>query len=539
MHIDADDNIVHSTRALRSAAGALLLGLVAGCGGGGGGGTPAAAPAAAPAPAPTFDPAGPSASFAQQCAAGNSLAASALRTSTLATEKKWLRAYMDEAYLWRAEVPRVDPGLASYSGSDAYAALDAYFEALKTPQVTEGGERRDRFSFTYPTEQWKALTEQAVEPGYGVEWKVTNAQPPRQIQVAYVEPGSPAALAGLVRGDQLVSADGTSADVASQAGIDVLNGALVPPAAGEKHDFVFTRADGTTLSRSLESAGVIRTPVPLARVVSTPQGRSAGYLLFNDHLPAAEAQLIAAVRDFKAQGVGELVIDLRYNGGGYLYIASELASMVAGTARTAGKPFETLKYSALRSAENRSMPFYDTSCILVGDSCAEEKPLPMLNLSRVYVLAQSGTCSASEAIVNSLRGVGVEVILVGGKTCGKPYGFTPKDNCGISYFPIEFKGVNAQGFGDYGDGFEPSASDKAGTRFVKGCTVADDTRHGLGEASEGMLSAALGHIDSGSCSAGSVPTQARPQAQATHRGEGMSLALRRHPARSNRVLLPR
>jgi hypothetical protein len=93
----------------------------------------------------------------------------------------------------------------------------------------------------------------------------------------------------------------------------------------------------------------------------------------------------------------------------------------------------------------------------------------------------------------------VDVVLIGGKTCGKPYGFTAKDNCGISYFPIEFSGVNDQGFGDYADGFEPTASGTAGTRFVKGCTVADDTGHALGDPSEAMLASALGHVDRGSC----------------------------------------
>jgi hypothetical protein len=239
------------------------------------------------------------------------------------------------------------------------------------------------------------------------------------------------------------------------------------------------------------------------------------------------------MRNFQTQGVRELVLDLRYNGGGYLYIASELATMIAGSTRTTGQAFETLKYSARRSAENETTPFYNTSCILVGNNCTQQQPLPTLNLTRVYVLAQSGTCSASEAVVNGLRGVGVDVVLVGGKTCGKPYGFTAKDNCGISYFPIEFAGVNAQGFGDYADGFEPSGGGTAGTRFVKGCTVADDTLHALGDSAEGMLSAALGHIDNGSCPLRSVGAQAAP------RGDGLPLTLKRHPALSNRILLRR
>jgi hypothetical protein len=524
----------------------LLSSLLAACGGGGGSpGTPLLGSGSSPSGGTggssnaSFDPAGPSASFAQQCAADNTLAAANLRTSTIAVEKQWLRAYFDEAYLWRDEVPRVDPSLAAYNVADRYAAMDAYFEALKTPVQTSTGAKRDRFSFTYPTDKWKALIENSVEAGYGIEWKIASPTPPRQISVAYVESGSPADLAGITRGDLLSSTDGTDADVATNAGVDVLNAALFPDAAGSAHSFVFTRAGGASVTRSLTSAVITKTPVPIARVVTTPQGKRAGYMLFNDHTAVAEGQLITAMQGFQAQGVQELVLDLRYNGGGYLYIASELATMIAGTTRAGGQAFETERFNARRTSENETTPFYGTSCYLVGNNCTQQQPLPTLNLSRVYVLAQSGTCSASEAVVNGLRGIGVDVVLVGGKTCGKPYGFTAKDNCGISYFPIEFAGVNAQGFGDYADGFEPTVTGTPNTRFVKGCTVADDTTHALGDTSESMLATALGHLDKGQCPVLPGATAAA-RAQTASAGEGAAaLVAKRHPARENRVLLPR
>ena len=522
-----------------AAALALVLGAaLSGCGGGGGGGGEPTGGTSTPDTTSTA-PAGPSSSFAQQCAANNTLAAAGLRTSTLATEKKWLRAYFDEAYLWRDEVPAVNPTLASYSAADTYASMDNYFEALKTPTTTGTGQRRDRFSFTYPTAEWQALSQGGVEAGYGIEWAMASPTPPRQIRVAYVEAGSPADLAGVMRGDQISTVDGVSADASDSAGIDVLNAALYPSQLNASRQFVFTRTNGTTLTRSLTSSSITRTPVPMARVVTTPLGTRAGYLLFNDHNAPSEGQLISAVRSFQSQGVQELVLDLRYNGGGYLYIASELATMIAGTTRTAGQAFETLRYNNRRSGENTKEEFYNTSCYLVGNNCTRQEALPTLNLNRVYVLAQSGTCSASESVINGLRGVGVDVVLVGGKTCGKPYGFTAKDNCGVSYFPIEFAGVNAQGFGDYVDGFEPTATGTAGTRFVKGCTVADDLGHALGDASEAMLATALGHADRGSCPVltGSG-AEVHAQSAAVREG-GVALTLKRNPARSNRIWLPR
>lgn len=526
----------------RSAAGLLLLSLLAGCGGGGGGAgesvfrdvpTGGGSSGGSTGSGASPDPAGPSSSFAQQCAANNTLAAANLRTSSLETEKKWVRAYFDEAYLWRDEVPRVDPSATAYSGSNAYDALDAYFEALKSPQTTDTGARRDRFSFTYETAKWKAMSENATEAGYGIEWSSASTTPPRKLRVAYVEPGTPAASAGVQRGDELVSVDGTEADTPTAAGVDVLNEGLFPTVLGASHAFVFRRS-GVELSRSLSSASVTKNPVPQARVLTLSNGARAGYLLFNDHNLPAEQLLISAVTDFRAQGISELVLDLRYNGGGYLFIASELATMIAGTTRTTGQAFETLRFSAKRSAENETTPFFADSCIAVNGRCSSVKPLPTLNLNRVYVLAQKGTCSASEAIINGLRGVNVDVVLIGGQTCGKPYGFTAKDNCGISYFPIEFAGVNAKGFGDYADGFVPGSGSTA--RFVPGCTVADDFGRALGDTQEGMLAAAMQHAVTGQCPIG-MGTTASVRAQGGL--EGAPLHLQRHPARSNRLLLPR
>src|SRR5256885_15470283 len=99
---------------------------------------------------------------------------------------------------------------------------------------------------------------------------------------------------------------------------------------------------------------------------------------------------------------------------------------------------------------------------------------PYTTLFRSFVLTTAATCSASEAVMNGLAGVGVQVIQIGSTTCGKPYGFYPEDNCGTTYFSVEFSGVNAMGFGDYPDGFTPGA---AGGASFPGCTVADDFTH--------------------------------------------------------------
>ncbi len=473
------------TPAARSSTFAALLAigvLAAACGGGGGD------DGATDVPPDTALP--PSSSLAQQCAPSNPLAPAGQRNASLDTERRWVRSYIDEAYLWYREVPAVDATQAVYNGADVPQALDNYFNALLTPALTASGRRRDQFSFTYPTAEWDALSRQGVSAGFGAEWVLGSPTPPRNIQVAFVDPSTPAAAAGVGRGMSLVTVDGVSADDNSSAGIDRLNQAIFAPVAGRSYTFVLRDRAQVDRTFVMTAGQVTRTPVPLTRVIDTASGR-VGYITFHDHMRPAEAQLATAFQTLSQAGVSDLVLDLRYNGGGYLYIASQVGYMVAGRARTAGRTFERLQFNDKRAADNNdpdnTAPFYDTTSGFEGSGTTPSQPLPQLNLERVYVLAGPGTCSASESIVNGLRGVGVNVVQIGGTTCGKPYGFTARDNCGISYFPIEFSGTNAQGFGDYADGFSPT------------CGASDDLAHELGDASETLLATALAHRASGTC----------------------------------------
>jgi carboxyl-terminal processing protease len=519
------------------AAFALLA--LAGCGGGGGAG----AGGGGVVPPPSSGGLPPSASLANQCDAANPLAPAANKTGSLTTEKQWLRSYFDEAYLWYSEVPTVDANSANFvlpaSQVDSRGvpqSLSNYFQALKTPSVTPTGARTDRFSFTYGTEAWNRESQSGIVFGYGVEWAAISTTPPRNFTVAYVEPGSPAAAAGMQRGAKLLAVDGN--DFVSGNNVAALNSGLFPATTGENHTFTIQDVGAASpRTVSVTSGNIVKDPVQNVKTVTTANG-TVGYLTFNDFIATSEQQLIDAVRQLQAANITDLVLDMRYNGGGYLFIASELAYMIAGPGLTTGKNFETTVYNNKRSNANTNTPFYTTSCILVQSgstlSCSNtQQNLPTLNLNRVYVLASGDTCSASEAVINSLRGINVDVRLIGGTTCGKPYGFTAKDNCGVSYFPIEFKGVNAQGFGDYADGFIPGAGSLPTN--VPGCKVADDFTKQLGDPAEGMLAAALNFRATGAC----------PTAPANAKGKsGFAIGseppvLIRPPVRENRIYLPR
>ncbi len=533
---------------------ALATGLLVSCGGGGGGGSTPPPPqgtdgctvlTVSDTPAPTLlktprlleSPivsaivTQASSNYAQQCDPSNPVAPSANKSGSLTIEKQWMAAYLNENYLWYSEIPAtVDPNAAAYTGPmtslnpfGVPLPLSNYFQALKTPALTASGAKRDKFSFTYSTADWTALSQSGQTYGYGIEWATFASIPPRRWVVAMVQPNSPAAAAGIVRGDEITSADGV--DFVNGSNTAVLNAALLPATVGESHSFTFKTVSGSTRSSNIASANVTIVPVPIAK--SCPAGgQKIGYLLFTDHIATSEQQLINSINQLKAQGVSDLVLDLRYNGGGYLYIASELAYMIAGPVTTGGKIFEKLQYNDKRVADNAApaTPFYNTSCILDANfNCTNQQPLPYLGLSRVYVLAEGGTCSASESVINSLRGVGVDVKIIGSTTCGKPYGFTAKDNCGVSYFPIEFKGTNNVGYGDYSDG------------FTANCAVADDFSRQLGDPTESMFAGALALRSTGLCPGGSVPLA---KGEAAMSNPAPSYALLKPPVRENRILLP-
>ncbi|TFY99102.1 S41 family peptidase [Ramlibacter humi] len=231
-------------------------------------------------------------------------------------------------------------------------------------------------------------------------------------------------------------------------------------------------------------------PVPMVRTMTSRTGRKVGYLLFNEHSRGAQDALIAAFTSLKAANVQELVLDLRYNSGGFIYIAQAAAAMVAGPS-VDGQIFESVRYNTRRTGENAAGTFWYSNTVTVAeDNYPAGTALPQLSLPRLYVLTSQLTCSASESIINSLRGIGVQVVLIGDRTCGKPYGFHRKDNCGSAYFPIEFQVYNAQGFGEYQAGFPVQ------------CRVREDATKALGASNEPLLAAAVNYIDTGACPAG-------------------------------------
>ena len=393
------------------------------------------------------------------------------RKGTLDDEKAWLLGWSQDFYLWYGELPQLD--------ASKYTDAISYFLDLRTRATTPTGHPKDKFHFTYPTSAWEQLSQSGTSAGYGISWAEFAQSPPRIFYAAFVEPGSPADQAGIKRGAKLISVDGTALVDGDPA---PLNAGLFPANEGETHQLeVLDWGAAATRTVSMTSK-VISTPA--VRDVTVVAG-SVGYMNFNDHSADAEKLLSDAFTQLKSQNVTDLVLDLRYNGGGYIDIASEAAFMVSGVT---GKVFEREQWNDKHPERASATGFHATAPGSPFPLTAGT-PLPHLDLKTVYILTNAQTCSASEAIINGLRGVDVNVVLIGSQTCGKPYAFIPQDNCGTTYFTIQIQGVNAKGQGDYADGFVPT------------CQVADDFSHELGDPAEGMLAAALQMRAGGNCPA--------------------------------------
>lgn len=386
----------------------------------------------------------------------------------LPAQQDWLRSYMRDWYYWS--------GLSPDPAPEGYDTLADYFQALKYTGYGSGVV--EPWSHVQDSASYQRFYGEGRTLGYGLF--VNGIEQALPLKVRMTEPLSPAAAAGLQRGDVIVSINGRSAaDIVA----DFDFAALEPAQEGEQLSLV-TERGGVPATTVLSAAVYALTPVPATRLIDLGDGRQAGYLALKDFITQAEAPLAAALADFRSAGASELIVDLRYNGGGRISTAARLASLIAGAAK-AGETFVALRYNAAHRSSDLRYEFAAASGPTFG---------------RVLVLTGPRTCSASELIVNGLA-PHLEVVTLGATSCGKPYGFNPVASCGNTFSVVNFRAVNADGAGDYDAGLAPT------------CPVAEDFSGTPGEPDERLTGAALEVLRTGACPAADAakgPAALRP-----------------------------
>ncbi|MDH4287762.1 MAG: S41 family peptidase, partial [Aquincola sp.] len=357
----------------------------------------------------------------------------------VADRQDWLRCYFNDTYFWYRLSPNPSP--AGYNTVGDYFAALIYRGGDLIPPSTTQTWPSDRYSGYQSTESFNRFFGDGQTLGYGLavaglEVTVPAPIPSAPLYVRYVEPASPAAAASIARGDRVMSLNGQPAsDVIAANDFS----ALTPNAVGDPLTVVLRNAQGVDRSVQLAAAVFALTPVQGRPVVQSPNGRLMGYVFVKDMINQVGAPLSSVMSGFRAQGIQELVLDLRYNGGGLVSVGGTVASYASGSPAV-GQTYARLLYNDKQSGNNQNFAF--------------SNPGAWSGFSRVFVLTGPRTCSASEQVINGLRGLNdlpgarVDVVTVGDTTCGKPVGFLPDDDgWGTTYSIVNFESVNARNEG--------------------------------------------------------------------------------------------
>lgn len=362
-----------------------------------------------------------------------------------------------ELYLWYSQIP------ANFNPQN-YADPDKIMTAIRAYSKEPGFTNPvDRWSFAYKQKDWDNVsTGAALDFGMSVFFRVEG-----DLRVKFVEKNSPAGQAGIRRGWRITSINGNSNITTGNA--DFIVSAIFESPQGS---FTFQKPDGSSVNINLTAKAYQEDPIFLDSVY-TAGTKKVGYLVFNSFLGDTTAvynRFSQIFNKFSAENVTDVVVDLRYNGGGYVSMQHKLANYLVKSSKNG-----TLMMS--QAFNDKYGPHWNES--------TNFSKLGTLNPDRVYFIVSNNTASASELLINNLK-PHMEVKVVGpSKTYGKPVGYFPYPVGEWYVFPVSFRSTNSAGQGNYFDGF---ALDN---------TVADGLDKDWGDITEASLASVLKHISTG------------------------------------------
>lgn len=415
--------------------------------------------------------------------------------------KEWMFDYMLDRYLWNDAAARVTPDYTL--GYEAF--LTKILEDIAAQEDVNhddghwvDGVRQYFYSniVRYETDASDARATRGVretsdDAGFAYLYYMYRDQTRTDclLLVGGVSPFSPAGKAGLRRGDYIEKVDGESFD-ASQ--IDAVYNRVVNP-EGEVTLSLLANGDQPAREITYRRESYEDNPVWKVSTLTTPGGRQVGYLCYNSFNYYYDDELLEAFSTLREADVEDLVLDLRYNGGGHVVSSLLIGTAVAGEAHR-DEVYMRSVINASREASGESGDVYRIGAADFGSGRYDKTVSALdvsLGLPRVYVLCKEQTASASELVINGLRGLGIDVRLVGSVTNGKNVGMEIDsrifDGYEYDFSPITFYSENAQGFHDYGDGFTPDVEASEGS-----LAIAD-----WGDPDDGLLALALAWIDTG------------------------------------------
>lgn len=394
---------------------------------------------------------------------------------------------LNQYYLWQADVPNL--------ADDRFGnqeQLNSFLRGYPDPETLFNSLRVDSSidRFSWIVDDYTVLEQelQGTSKNNGIDFKLspkTKGSNDLIGFVRYILPGSDAASKGVKRGDLFYGINGT------QITYDNYKTLLAP----ESYTINLTDYDGTKFVSNGKSVTLTKTvldenPIYINKVIEK-NGRKIGYLMYNGFYGNYDIQLNEAFGELKGKGITDLVLDLRYNGGGSVQTATRLASMITG--QFTDKVFSKQKWNSKLNKyfESEDAELLNNNFIDKFNGIA----LNSLNLTKVYILTTKSTASASELVINGLKPY-IDVVQIGDVTIGKNVGSVTlydsptfsKTNRNPSHKyamqPIVLKIVNSVGFGEYTNGLTPTYSV---IESINGLGV-------LGDENESLLSTAISKI---------------------------------------------
>ncbi len=436
-------------RTSKIALSLACLGMTVSCGGGGS--TPTPSPVATtPTPTPT------------------------VATCSLQNRKQFAFDVLDEWYLF--------PDLLDTSVSaSSFSTVQAYIDALVAPARAQD---KDRF-FSYITsiEEENAFFNEGSSAGFG--FRLIYDLGNRRVFIAETFDDTPALGANLERGTEIIGIGTSSGNIVSVNSLladgdpqDVIQ-ALGPPDVGVTRVLQVVDAGGVSREVSIAKTEYELDPVPRygAQIINDG-GKQVGYIRLTNFINPAIDDLRDAFADFRAAGVTELVIDLRYNGGGGINVNEFFADLLGRGLD--GEVFETIAFRDSKSENNETYRF-------------NARP-QSIEPTRIAFITTSGSASASEALINGMQPyLGNDLAIVGQNTFGKPVGQSAFDlsECDDRLRVVTIKLENANGQGEYFNGLAETVPNT--------CRARDDIMRNFGDPQEDMLATALDFLAGRSC----------------------------------------
>lgn len=353
---------------------------------------------------------------------------------------------MNDQYYWYDKIPKVDP--------NAYPGPRELLEAIRYKPI-------DKWSYITTKAEQDAYYNQASYAGFGFG---SGFDSEGRLMISFVYSNSPLKPLGIDRSWQIVTIDGQTP---TKDNVSALLGANT---VGVSKTFVFKSQQGITAEHTISKIQIAANSV-IKDTVYTFGSTKVGYFVLHSFVNPTTAELTNVFSKFQAAGIAELIVDLRYNGGGIIDVSNYLANLIGGN-KAGGGIYCTYFHNDKQASKNKNLNF--------------KVEANTLNLNRAFFITTKNTASASELVINGLKPF-MEVVQVGSSTHGKPvgmYSFSFKNEPTLDwvFVPICFSSKNANGDGDFFDGLPAQVE------------ATDDITHTFGSINEASLNATLAQI---------------------------------------------